>query len=802
MRRLVPILVAVLLIGTASPVLAQPAANQGGGEASAPAAAPAAEQAESLPDAKTLQQQLEQAEKEYEQASVSHSASNPAVQPAELVEHDYLLGELIATLERHIDLLARLPEAQTRAKEQGEKTAAWVANPKPPSISIVALDHQRDLLEDTRARLKAATQREDFREQQISDEEKRLKTNEVTARQQDEKIAAATTEVDKARETWLRDLARLRGRVAAAAMDEAKTSQTIGRAEILELRALSQVQERQLSEMAGNVHFTETELNAVLADIDRQIGQLQTRQTKAQTTSANAHRALDQAQRALATYVKTKPAAAPAAPVADGESDSAAPAAPVSDPRRDALERDVTLRRLQADTADLIDETVRRMIEARGWERAGWQFRWHRFNAGADPAKLREAREAIAVNASKLEGWQQLLTDEITRTSQLSESNDAALATAQATNAAEAEGNAILRSAYRQQADVLREADKLVDALLHTFRNWDDELTTGNSRKVATHFAREAWAWVVEEARAVWDFELFTAEDKIEVDGKRIAATRSVTVGKSLGVILLVVLGAVISRRALTFTSNFAINQFKVPKDYASTLTRWLHIVIVTMLFMVALYIANIPLTIFAFLGGALAIGVGFGTQVILKNMISGIILLVERPLRVGDIVEVGAVAGTVTHINVRSSTVRTADGIEILVPNSTFIESNVTNWTYSNSRVRRSVSVGTDYSAPPEKVSEVLMNVARKHPAILRDPEPCVLLHEFGADSINFILRYWIDYSGGADSSKIASEIRFMIVSDLTAAGIPIPFPQRVVHLRKEADETPPPDLHLPHTA
>jgi len=785
MRRLFPILVAVLLIGFAGPVPAQPAADDKGGEAAA-----AAKPAEPQKESDLLDQQLEQAEKEYEQAN--RSGPPPAAQAAEVVERDYLLGELITALERHLDLIERLPEAQRRAKEQAEKTAAWVANPKPPSVSIVALDHQRDLLEDTRARLKAATQREEFRDQQITDEEKRLKSNEVTARQQEERIGAATSEADKARETWLRDLARLRARVAAANMGEASASQTIGRAEIAELRALAQLQERQLSEMAVNVHFTEAELNAVLADIERQVDQLQARQTRAQAASATAHRTLDQAQRILASYAAAKAAASAAANKGTETTPAVTP-----DPRRDALERDVALRRLQADTADLVDETVRRMIEARGWERAGWQFRWHRFNSGADPDKLREAREAIALNERKLAGWQQLLADEITRTSQLSESNDAALATAQATNAADTESSAALRSAYRQQADVLREADKLVDALLHTFRNWDDELSTGDTRKAATQFAREGWSWVVQEARAVWDFELFAAEDKIEVDGKRISATRSITIGKSLGVILLVVLGAVVSRRVLTFLSNVAIRQFKVPKDHASTLTRWLHIVVVTMLFVVALYIANIPLTVFAFLGGALAIGVGFGTQVILKNLISGVILLVERPLRVGDIVEVGAVAGTVTHINVRSSTVRTADGIEILVPNSTFIESNVTNWTYSNARVRRSVAVGTDYSAPPEKVAEVLMGVARKHPAVLREPEPCVLLHEFGADSINFILRYWIDYSGGADSSKIASEIRFMIVADLSAAGIPIPFPQRVVHLRQDGDDVPPPDIH-----
>ncbi|MEO0034641.1 MAG: hypothetical protein RLZZ501_664, partial [Pseudomonadota bacterium] len=233
MRRLFPILVVALLIGLSGPAPAQDAADlTGTAKPAAPAAPPAAE---SQPDADTLERQLDQAQTEYDH--LTGATPPPAAQPAELIERDYLMGELIGALERHLDMIDRLPEAQGRAKDQGEKTAAWRANPNPPSVSIVALDHQRDLLEDTRARLKAAMQRADFRDQQITEDEKRLKANEVTVRQQEEKIAAATDEIAKARETWLRDLARLRVRTAAAAMAEGKTAQTIGRAEIAELRA-------------------------------------------------------------------------------------------------------------------------------------------------------------------------------------------------------------------------------------------------------------------------------------------------------------------------------------------------------------------------------------------------------------------------------------------------------------------------------------------------------------------------------------------------------------------------------------
>jgi small-conductance mechanosensitive channel len=749
-----------------------------GGSASAPpapssaASAAASAASDAKAEATSLQAELDEARADYARASKVPPPA--AALPAEVVERDYLLGELMAALERHLDIIARLPEAMRRVADQEEKTRSWVANPNPPPVSILAVDRQRDLLEDTRARLRAATQREGFRDQQIAGEEKRLKASEIVVRQQGERIDAAEAEPQKSREIWLRDLARLRSRSAAASMAEAKAAKRIDHAEIAELRALAQVQELRLAELRSNEHFAEADLNAVLADLDRQIVPLQARLIRQQAATNQSHRQYDQAQRALAAFKTANPAVP-----AKGS---------VMEQRLKKLEREVALRRLQVDTDDMADDTLRRMIEARGWERAGWQFRWYLFNGQEDRDKLREAEANLTLTVQKLENWQHYLRDELARTTPFGgEDNSSRVASR---TKADAQDNVALRDAYSQRAVILRDAINLVDGLLHTFRAWGQDLQVTNGNKPLASVARSSWASVVHTVRSVWDFELFSAEDSMEVDGRRITAVRSVTIGKSLGVILLVVLGAILSRRLLNMLGAIASNQFRLPKDYASTIVRWLHIVIVTMLFIVALYVANIPLTVFAFLGGALAIGVGFGTQVILKNFISGIILLFERPLRVGDIVEVGAVSGTVTHINIRSSTVRTSDGIEILVPNSTFIENNVTNWTYSNARVRRSVSVGTDYASPPEKVAEVLMTIARKHPSVLEEPAPCVLLDSFGPDTINFILRYWIDYASGADSSKVASEIRFMMASDLTKAGISIPYPQRVVHLRKMPDD------------
>jgi small-conductance mechanosensitive channel len=205
---------------------------------------------------------------------------------------------------------------------------------------------------------------------------------------------------------------------------------------------------------------------------------------------------------------------------------------------------------------------------------------------------------------------------------------------------------------------------------------------------------------------------------------------------------------------------------------------------LIAVLFILALDLVKIPLTVFAFLGGALAIAFGFGAQNLLKNLMSGIMLLVERPLKIGDLVEIGGIIGTVTNISIRSSTIRTAEGIETLVPNSALVEHNVTNWTHSSSEVRRMVKVGVAYGSDTRKVADTLLAQAERHGQVLKTPPPRVIFEDFGADGLQFALEYWIDYGKGADGRQIASDLRFMIEKSLGEAGIAVPYPQRDVHL------------------
>jgi len=191
----------------------------------------------------------------------------------------------------------------------------------------------------------------------------------------------------------------------------------------------------------------------------------------------------------------------------------------------------------------------------------------------------------------------------------------------------------------------------------------------------------------------------------------------------------------------------------------------------------------RIPLTVFAFLGGTLVIGLGFGATTLLKNFISGVIILFERPFRVGDMLEIENRKGLVTSIGIRSSVLQLSDGTEMLFPNSTLIESKLTNWTYSNQKVRFSIMIGVAYGTDTRQVGRLLTEEALRHGLVQREPAPLALFQEFGDNALTFELRYWVDVQQHSPS-QIASDLRHMIAGSVAEHGIAIAFPQRDVHL------------------
>ena len=203
--------------------------------------------------------------------------------------------------------------------------------------------------------------------------------------------------------------------------------------------------------------------------------------------------------------------------------------------------------------------------------------------------------------------------------------------------------------------------------------------------------------------------------------------------------------------------------------------------------FYVALAVVGVNLTSLAVIFGAVGVGIGFGLQNIVHNFVSGIIILAERPIALGDRVEVSGVAGQVKHIRLRSTTIVTNDNIAYIVPNSDFITGTVINWSHGDPRVRIRVPVGVAYGSDLQKLERVLLEVANAHPKVLRDPAPTVFFNGFGDSSLNFELAVWTTEMT-FQPRRFRSDLNFAIDRKLRENQIEIPFPQRDLHLRSGA--------------
>ncbi|MDO9596082.1 MAG: mechanosensitive ion channel [Azoarcus sp.] len=344
----------------------------------------------------------------------------------------------------------------------------------------------------------------------------------------------------------------------------------------------------------------------------------------------------------------------------------------------------------------------------------------------------------------------------------------------------------------KAMVELLKERERLylvafaeVEATRHLLLRWvEDEDVRAKDRDASERVSN--WFDLTDDwLKAAWTFELFSVEDSIVVDGRTITGSRGVTIAKVVKAILIVVVGYILIALLTRLLVGLAVRRERMEETSARIARKWILAVTLVVLLLLALDVVKIPLTVFAFLGGAIAIGAGFGMQTLLKNLISGVMLLMERPFKPRDIVEVGGIRGEVTDINVRSCTIRDVNGIETLVPNSTFLEQNVTNWTLSNRKVRYTLNISVAYGSSVRQVSDLLLEVAARHKQVLNEPAPDVLFMDFGESALQFALFVWLEVGAGRRGGSIVlSDLRFMIDASFAEEGIVMPFPQRKVHL------------------
>lgn len=200
--------------------------------------------------------------------------------------------------------------------------------------------------------------------------------------------------------------------------------------------------------------------------------------------------------------------------------------------------------------------------------------------------------------------------------------------------------------------------------------------------------------------------------------------------------------------------------------------------------FIIILQTAGINLSSLTILMGALGVGIGFGLQNITNNFVSGIIILLERPIKVGDRIEVDKVSGNVVDISMRATEILTNDNISIIVPNSQFISQTVINWSHTNRSVRFNFPVGVSYREDPQEVKQVLLDIAMDNPGVLKNPQPDVLFFEYGESAMNFNLRVWTrEYINSP--GVLRSQLYYEIARRFREKGIEIPFPQYDIHIK-----------------
>ncbi|MEJ2384361.1 MAG: mechanosensitive ion channel [Xanthomonadales bacterium] len=276
----------------------------------------------------------------------------------------------------------------------------------------------------------------------------------------------------------------------------------------------------------------------------------------------------------------------------------------------------------------------------------------------------------------------------------------------------------------------------------------------------------------MESFAEIWNYPLFSLSTGGEV-----------TVSQLVMAVLLVVGGL-----WLGYLMQRALGRFLQRKDVSphiiETLKRLLFYFILVLLFITALGMMRIPVTALAFISGAVAIGVGFGAQSIINNLISGWILMSERPVRIGDFVEIDSHRGVVENIGNRSTRIKRIDGVHLLVPNSQMLERVVINWTLVDKKFRTSVRVGVAYGSPVRRVQQLLLQAAAEHDFVLDEPAPVAVFEDYGDNALIFDLFFWCEGFGERELRVMRSDIRFRLEELFRENDITVAFPQRDVHL------------------
>ncbi len=678
------------------------------------------------------------------------------VSPQDVATRRALQQRLVRLLEQQVSNAGELETAKRRYEELSREAQTGSRLPGSPPYSVLLTDRLREEIQAERLKINSG-------EAAIATTDRMLAQNRSTLGQAEEKIRQLNEQLERAnasetdpRLAWQRELERLRSQVAAAAVGFLDSERQLRQTALAESRLRLGGLQRRLVIADADARFTQADLDAVLARVESNSVQLERELVAVRARRETALKALEAVRGESGR------------PGADAEAKLRA-------------EEVVATRQVQLETAQAAMRMLRLLLESESVERAMWEMRFaaHGSHSAATLSESQRRLENFVHQSTLWRDYQQQQVEVFPSQIEIQESRIRNLPP-----------DSDLLPLARERLAALRERDELLQRLVRRMEHvrrlgerWAEGLRAAEGRLPFTGRVQNLFSDAGSFVRKLWTFELFAAEDTITVDGQQITGRRSVTLGKVVMAVLILALGVWITGLISRVAEPIIIRRLKIEANQARLIRRWFRTFMVVCLVLFSLMSVKIPLTAFAFAGGALAIALGFGMQTMLKNFVSGLILLFERPFRVGDVLDVGGQRGTVTEIGLRASVLQLWDGIETLIPNSSLLENNVSNWTYSSRKVRFSITVGVAYGSDTRRVIQLLGEVAERHGVVEKEPKPQVLFTDFGESALTFELRYWVDVIT-ANASQVGSDMRQMIAGAFAEHGVVVAFPQRELHV------------------
>jgi potassium efflux system protein len=678
-----------------------------------------------------------------EAAKNEQTAHQLGITLSQLQERTVKLKELESVYQR---LLTALKKKNTLEKEETlfkEKAQApqQIALSKNPPYSLSFYDTILDKLITDDHKKETATLGLSLADKALEDARSRLEESQQNLRKVKEELEAIETGKDTANLKWALSQAELELELSQAIFNLQRTTKQNLYIEIRLAKQNADVTQQNLVWVSKNLHFDNTDLEKQIEDINRNRDDLQKRLKDQLRGQMKVETAWLQAQERLAnTKKKTDIALAKA--------------------RLEAVDAD-------REASQQLLEQTEDMLNLLNQQEQVWKNRYGLVKGEADSEKIDAWKKEIDAGKIKIE-----------RTLRLQESyqNSLQLQIASLEKQLLDQGySKDLRRELENRLGALKTSARggleylsMLQATLRLNQRLLDEIT--NKRKRVDLWKK--LTTLTGKIKNIWNLELWVIDE------------HGVTVKKLAMALIILIIGFIFVKRIILFWVRRLLARVNMKETTRAAVEKIINYIVVFLIILFALRVVNMPLTLFTFLGGAVAIGVGFGAQNLINNFISGFIVMAEQPIKIGDLVEIEGTFAMVEEIGARCTRIRTGGNVQILVPNSSFLEKNIINWTLSDKEVRAQVTVGVIYGSPVREVERLMLQVANKHTKVRKAPKPFVLFNDFGDNALIFDLYFWISMNRIMDRRIIESDIRFHIDELFREAGIVIAFPQRDVHL------------------